>query len=380
MVSYDFSDIEAYQDEQLKEVIPRLLANEAIQRLVQKVMPEWNLNEMMPLFEEISTIDAFQEKVVVQIVHKILETTSNGTTISGMENIKPDGSYLFISNHRDIVLDSAVLNRLLLENGFKTVKIATGDNLLKADWIEDLVRINKSFLVNRNLPKREMLLASQRLSAYIGKQIVEKIDSVWIAQKQGRAKDGNDKTHTGLLKMLILHDRAEWLEHLKRLHIVPIAISYELEPCDLSKAQERYVRAAGEGAYEKDAQEDLRSIRTGMLDPKGKIHIGVGQELGPFLDTLSEVSPRDTQIRALQQEIDRQIYKNFKLWPNNYIAYDLLNETDEWAANYTPQERQRFVAYVQEKLDDGHPEMRDYLLEIYANPVRNLFSERPIIS
>ena len=307
-----YKGIRCYNDEELNSKINELLREEKFEKVLSFLYPKEKIPEIKEFLKNLKTISGFQKGVIYPYLSKMLKATTSGLSFSGLKNLNSKSSYLFISNHRDIVLDSALLNFLLIKNNFNTTEIAIGSNLLIFPWIEILVKLNKSFLVKRNLPAREMLQASRELSAYINYTLQEKGNSVWIAQKEGRTKDGNDKTHPALLKMLNLDSDDSIVRTFKKMKIVPVSISYEIEPCDKTKTTELYQKFKT-GVYVKDPKEDLLSMSGGLNNFKGKIHFSFGKPLKRKLVKLKRIHNRNEQFNKLSTIIDSQIHKGYKL-------------------------------------------------------------------
>ena len=282
--------------------------------------------------------------------------------------------YLFISNHRDIVLDSAYLNLMLFENQIATSQIAIGDNLMKNRVSEILFRINKSFVVKREGTPRELYAHSIALSKYIQRMILEKVDSVWIAQRGGRAKDGNDRTQPGLLKMISLSGGKMLKEHFQSLKVVPVAISYEIDPTGLLKTQE-YLNKKRDPDFKKSFREDLDNMLLGIRGEKGKVHFNFGKPLEEELEVLDSAKNGKQQLEFLTNIIDQSIHTNYQLNPVNYVAYDLLNNSADFSDKYSAEEKAKYKLFFQTQIDqlasDEQEEGTKYLLGMYANPVVN---------
>lgn len=378
----NFDDIRPFNSDEVPEVIERMLKEPALYEMMRFVYPDLGDSDIQEMMREVQTTEEFQSEISGPAFKVITQTTTNGLTFSNIDNIKRDEAYLFLSNHRDIILDSALLNVSLLEMGFPTTQIAIGDNLLQHNLIRDIVRVNKSFIVNRNINPKEMLLYSKRLSNYIHQTVYDNKTSVWIAHKEGRSKDGDDRTASGLLKMLGSTDESI-PESLKKLNIVPMVVSYEYDPCDVFKANELLVTREG-GVYEKKKGEDYHSMLKGLTGHKGRINIAVGSKLEQCLDELPLDKPRNEQIRILSAEIDKRMHEMYKLWPTNYIAYDLLNGTREYSEHYSGIQRIAFRNYIRGKAlqlllarkgilkrEGFMKQAREVLLQMYANPVTN---------
>ncbi|MDG1261481.1 MAG: 1-acyl-sn-glycerol-3-phosphate acyltransferase [Flavobacteriales bacterium] len=379
---FNFDDIRPFNETEVPEVIERMLKEPALYEMMRFVYPDLRDEDIQEMMREIKSTEEFQAEISGPAFKVITQTTTSGLTFSNIDNIKSDEAYLFLSNHRDIILDSALLNVSLLEMDFPTTQIAIGDNLLQHQLIKDIVRVNKSFIVNRNVNPKEMLLNSKRLSNYIHHTVCEDKTSVWIAHKEGRSKDGDDRTASGLLKMLSGSEESI-PDALKKLNIVPMVVSYEYDPCDVIKANELLATKDG-GTYEKKPGEDYHSMLKGLTGHKGGINIAVGTKLQNSLEALPLDKPRNEQIRLLSAEIDKRMHEMYKLWPTNYIAYDLLTGKREFAQHYSGIQRIAFRNYIRGKAlqlllnrkgilkrEGFMKQAREVLLQMYANPVIN---------
>ncbi len=372
----DFADIRPYTDAEMRPVLKRLSRNDWLVSGVRRLMfPGWP-GFLEPIIDKlvkfnlwnklrsIKTIDQFQHKIIINhVMDYIVKKTIDVVTISGDEELDPDTPYLYISTHRDIVLDSALLNYVMATKGKRIAEIAFGDNLLINDFVTDLIRINRSFIVRRQASLREKASAAVTLSRYIN-YTMEQGNSVWLAQREGRAKDGNDRTNPAVLKMLHLGPRREGIsfsDYISRIHIVPVAISYELDPCDVLKARELH-RTEKAGGYRKRKGEDLLSMYAGLRGWKGRVHIGFGKSLDGKYDGANE----------LANEIDKQIHRNFHLWPSNYIAHDKLCG-ENFHKEYSVEEEKRFM----QRFRRESAEVRSIALKIYANVVTNKPTDSP---
>ena len=324
----------------------------------------------------------FQIAFCYPFLKDLLKKASTGCDMD-ITNIDNKRRYTFVSNHRDIVLDSALLDVMLIDTGFKTTcEIAIGDNLLAAPWIKDLVRVNKSFIVLRSAGIREMLTNSKRMSEYMHIVINKKNDNIWIAQREGRAKDSDDRTQESILKMMAMGGEGSVTERLKQLHIVPLAISYEYDPCDYLKAAEFQLKRDVEG-WKKTKQDDVLSMQTGIMGYKGKIHYHCAPCIDDFLDSMPADTPKGEIFKTIAEHIDRGIHGNYRLFANNLVALDMLDGTAE--GKYTAEEKARFEAYISKQLQKAEEALgqagiepdTDYLREriitMYANPARNKF-------
>ncbi len=372
-MSYD--DIRPYQDHEVNHYLHVLLNDEVFKQVLFYIFQDENkINEISKMLSEIRSINELQMKFMYPLIKEwIIEKTTSGVTSSGFENLDKSQSYLFISNHRDIILDSAILNFIIANAGMNTTEVAVGNNLLIFDWIEHALKLNRCFIVKRNLPARELLTASKQLSQYIRESITMNNDSVWIAQKEGRTKDGNDQTQQALLKMLNLSNEKNLLDGFRELKIVPLSISYEREPCGISKVEEIYKRE--HECFVKRPEDDFKSMAYGLLKPKGRVHFAFGKPIDSLLDGLIQSDNINEVLPRLSEHIDNCIYRNYKLWPNNYLAADLLAGTNKYVDLVDEATRNKFS----ELLDDlvktiggGDPEcQRRLFLQMYANPLLN---------
>ena len=318
------------------------------------------------------SIRDFQCNFIYQALQKVLQKTSDGLSTSGFEKLEKNTSYLFISNHRDIILDTSLLNASLFDHGLVMTASAIGDNLVKRDFMNTLAKLNRNFLVQRGLSPREMLQSSKLMSEYIGQLLLRENRSVWIAQREGRTKDGNDATNPGILKMLAMGSNQEkLLEYFKNLKIVPVSISYEYDPTDALKMPQILAEANDE-TYIKNKNEDFMTLMSGLLGQKKHIHIHVGKVIDSEIDLLAlENQNTNKLIQALAQEIDNQILKNYRLWPTNYIAFDIINKTNKFKDFYSENEKSLFERRLEMKIDANNPILLESFLNMYANPVVN---------
>lgn len=368
-----FDEIRPYYDHEVNEVLQKLTSEPSFIRILGYLYPEWDINYFKKLIQNIHTIDDFQRQMVYEAIARVVKMTTDGLSFDGLENLDKTKSYIYISNHRDIILDSALLNFIIYGQGFNTTEVAIGDNLLISKVVEDLVKLNRNFVVHRNVPTRQLYQYSLRLSAYIHHTLKDKNTSVWIAQKEGRTKDGNDKTQSGLLKMFGIASQDDFVTTYSSLNIVPVSISYEYEPCDNLKAAQLYKKQHNL-PLNKTQQEDRENMIAGVTEPKGRIHFSLGKPIKDELYQLKEIPVKNDQIKALASIIDQSIYKNYKLWPNNYIAFDLLYKTDQFKNEYSSQEKENFEKYIYNRINKVSGEQEDlagYMLQIYANPVKN---------
>lgn len=376
----EFNDIAPYDDSVFQQYMARLVKEPGFENAIRYVMPDADYNQIVAQLLQIKGKDEFQEKIMYGILQLLEAKTTSGVTDSGFDNIDPDGSYLFITNHRDIVLDASFLGLAMIRRGWPAQQVALGDNLLIYEWIEDLVRLNKGIIVKRNLRLTKALEAAKQLSGYIHYCINEKHESVWIAQREGRAKDSNDVTQESVIKMLALSGKGESLvERLMALNFLPTAISYEYDPNDYLKAREFLARRR-DPEFKKSQRDDLFSMETGILQFKGHVHFTVGKCLTDRIKELEPLTDKVEIIRKVCAMIDNEIHKGYKIFPINYIAYDRVNGTTEFANHYTPTDVAGFDAYLNGQLDkvdlpDITSEEREFMLQsiltMYANPLRN---------
>jgi 1-acyl-sn-glycerol-3-phosphate acyltransferase len=355
--------------------------NDAIQNVVHHPMMKALMNFTFPdlpddvwkeqLLRTHSTRD-FQCNFIYKSLQKVLEKTSDGLTTSGFEKLEKNTSYLYISNHRDILLDTSLLNACLFEHKLVMTASAIGDNLVKKSFLRTLARLNRNFLVQRGLSPREMLHSSKLLSEYISKLLQHENRSVWIAQREGRTKDGNDATNPGVLKMLAMaSDEENLMDYFKKIKIVPVSISYEYDPTDALKMPQLLAEAKQE-IYIKEKNEDFTNLMSGVMGQKKRIHIHVGDVLDHELDLIkSQFDNSNKQIQALAQIIDESILRNYKLWPTNYIAYDILFKTNTCKHLYTENEKSLFERRLEMRIDHNDPLALQSFLAMYANPVVN---------
>lgn len=318
------------------------------------------------------SIRDFQCNFIYQSIQKVLEKSSDGLTTSGFEKLEKNTAYLFISNHRDIILDTSLLNAALFEHGLVMTASAIGDNLVKKAFLLTLSKLNRNFLVQRGLSPRELLQSSKLMSEYIGQLLLRENRSVWIAQREGRTKDGNDATHPGVLKMLAMAaDEPNLMDYFKKIKVVPVSISYEYDPTDALKMPQLKAEANNE-IYIKEKNEDFMTLLSGIMGQKKHIHIHVGDVLDSELDLIhSEFDNANKQIQALAQAIDDSILTSYKLWPTNYIAYDLLHGTNTYSNQYTDIEKAVFARRLEKRIDAQSEFEVQGILAMYANPVVN---------
>jgi len=371
--NYNFEDIRPYYDHEASNVLVEMSKDPLFFKLTNYFWPEMTKEEALKKVEMVNTVHDFQEHFMDGAIRTIVARSSTGLSYSGFENLDPNERYLFIANHRDILLDSAILQILLFQHGHDTSEITFGNNLMEEGFITHFGRLNRMFTVQREGTARELYDISKKLSAYIRHTIVDKKVSVWIAQRNGRTKDGNDQTQTGLLKMLNISGNGNFNDSFKALKIVPLTISYEYEPCDSLKVQELYLSSL-HTKYKKAPGEDLNSIITGIVQPKGRIHMAVGKPIVDELDGINKLDNENEKIKQLTAFIDKQIYNDFKLWPINFIAMDILEEGTNFENEYTKEEKEKFIDYINQtiaKLDGEKEPLFNLFIKMYAAPVKN---------
>ena len=368
----NFEDIRPYNDDEYHQIITELFEIEPLMATIDNYLTELSLPQIKEMMLGYGTIQEFQSKMVCEFINRIIQRSVNNFSYDGVLNLDKDESYLLLSNHRDIVLDSALINYCLNDRKYNTSEIAIGDNLLSKDWIKKLVRINKSFIVKRNIPKEEMLPSSQNLSAYIDYTLKEKKQSVWIAQREGRAKDGFDKTNPGLLKMFGMASQGNLLEHLISLNITPVSLAYELDPCDVFKVPELLKKSVGE-PYVKAKGEDEQNMLLGIQGNKGNVHIQFGTPINDKIKGLADIKNRNQLLKVVAEVIDKEIYQNYHLWNSNYVAYDLLHSSTKYVDKYDENGKEKFQDYMSEKLNglEGNSDAESIFLKMYANPTIN---------
>ncbi len=369
----NFEEIRFYNDNEVQAALKQYVNHPMVKALLQFTFPEKPYDEIKQILENCHSIYDFQSKVIYHSVKKVLEKSSEGLSYSGFEKLKKGESYMFISNHRDIILDTSLINCALYEQELVMTASAIGDNLVQKPFLLLLSRLNRNFLVQRGLTPREMLRSSLNLSKYIRHLLLDENRSVWMAQREGRTKDGNDVTQQGVLKMLAMAKGDMSIsEYFTKVKVVPVSISYEFDPTDVLKMPELMAKR-NEEVYKKSAHEDFNSILKGALGNKGRIHITAGEILDKdwFLKLEETQHSVNDQLQAIAGAIDAKIYKNYKLWPANYIACDLLNGNDAHADHYTDKEKRQFERRLTRRVDIKNAlEVNSYLL-MYANPVVN---------
>lgn len=382
---YNLQEIAPFDDAQFHEKMTRLVEEPGFEHAVRWVLPDVDYPEFVRELLQVPDKNTLQLKVMGPFLELLAKKTTAGITYDGIDNVKAGSAYTFITNHRDIVLDASFLNLCFLRNNMPTSEIAIGNNLLIYEWISDLVKLNKSFIVKRDLKMTQALKAAQQLSAYIHYAVMHKGESVWIAQREGRAKDSNDVTQESLMKMLALEGGGSTRENLEKLNLMPVSISYEYDPNDFLKAKEFLLKSRNPD-YHKSQRDDLLSMETGLLQYKGRVHFSITPCLSP---EIAGISPEAKRLEVIQQAcamVDRRIHLRYHIYPINYIAADLLNDNTANSSHYTPVEAAAFKDYIEKQIDKVDvPDMtfgdRQYLRKMmftmYSNPLYNkLAAER----
>ena len=367
-----FDHIRPFYDTEVNAALRQIAHDPMMKGIMNFTFPDLKDEEWIEQLYRTHSIRDFQINFIYHAMNMVLSKTSGGLTNSGFENLEPNTAYLFISNHRDIILDTTLLNYSLFNHGLMMTTSAIGDNLVQNPFLLTLSKVTRNFVVKRGLPARELLESSRLMSEFINKSLLHENRSVWMAQRQGRTKDGNDATHKGVLKMLAMaKGELTEMEYFKKLKVVPVSISYELDPTDVLKMPELMAKARTE-PYVKDVNEDFISLRSGIMGQKKRIHIHVGKVLDKEIDDIIQRHPStNKQFQALCEAIDEQILTNYKLWPTNYIAHDLLHDSNTYAAYYTKEERQEFEDRLIKGVDTTDKLAVENFLAMYANPVTN---------
>ena len=372
----EFDEIRPYNPEELPAVFEELIADPLFRETVSFIYKDTPLELLAQKLRTCKTNQKVQETFFYPLLNDLIKNRTDGAAFDARYLDRAE-NYTFISNHRDIVIDSAFLSVLLIDNGFpQTVEIAIGDNLLAHPWIKKLVRINKSFIVQRSLTMRQKLESSIRMSKYIHFAIKEKHENVWIAQREGRAKDSNDVTQDAILKMLAMGGEGSITERLCHLNLVPLAISYEYDPCDFLKAKE-FQQKRDNADFKKSSQDDLINMKTGIFGYKGRVHYKAANSLNTWLKSLSTEIPKNELFSIIAKHIDTEIHKNYRLYPINYIAADRISGSKDFSEFYNNADIKKFNEYLEERvslidLENADTKfLTEKLLLMYANPAFN---------
>ena len=368
----EFESISPYTDVEAAEALSKLAEYPLLSQVSQQFFPEESPEFLKNLLKSIKTIDEFQVLVMQKFVRWVLEHTAKNFSYDGISNIDPEKKFLALSNHRDIILDPAITQLVLYANGIPMTEIAVGDNLITNKTIEYLIRSNRMIKVVRGISARELYLSSQLLSKYIRLNITEQRSSIWLAQRQGRTKNGYDITEQGLLKMLDMSGTSDFQKNFEELNIIPMSISYEYEPCDILKARELVI--SRKTKYVKAEGEDLNSIMVGIMSQKGNIHLNIGSPLTSEEIAAAAQCDKNDRYQLIRHAVDLRVIEGYQLWKNNYVAYDILNHSFKYSDMYNISDVEAFVVYMEHQLDKVEKEinredLRRIFLEIYANPV-----------
>ena len=373
----EFDEIRPYAPEELPQVFEELIADPMFKAVVGQVMPGIPFDMIAAQMRQCKTNLDFQKAFFYRLLKDLVQKCAKGLVFDCSAIKDKSINYTFISNHRDIVLDSALLSVVLIENGMNTVEIAIGDNLLIYPWIKKIVRINKSFIVKRGLGLREQLKSSMLMSSYMHYAISQKHENIWIAQRQGRAKDSNDRTQDSILKMMVMGGEGDIFDRLKEMNLVPLSLSYEFDPCDYLKAKEAQQKR-DDANFKKSEADDLTNMQIGIYGYKGHIHFQTAACINDELDEIkSRNLPKTEVFTVIAELIDKHIHQNYHLYPCNYIAMDTLNGDSKFADKYTAEDKAQFEGYLakqMEKIDLPNKDMdflRHYMLTMYANPAIN---------
>ena len=368
----EFESISPYTDEEAAEALTKLADFPLLPKISQQFFPEEAPEFLANVLRSVKTIDQFQTLVMQRFVRWVLEHTASNFTYEGVTNIDPQKKFLALSNHRDIMLDPAIVQLILHINEIPFTEIAVGDNLITNEYIEYLIRSNRMIKVVRGISARELYLSSQMLSKYIRLNITNNRSSIWLAQRQGRTKNGYDITEQGLLKMLDMSGSGDFQKNFEELNIIPMSISYEYEPCDILKARE--VVISRKHKYVKAEGEDFKSIMEGIMNQKGNIHLNIGKPLTTEEIAAAAQCDKNDRYQLIRHAVDVRVIEGYKLWKTNYIAYDIVNESTKYSDKYEAADVENFVAYMEGQLNKVEPELnredlRRIFLDIYANPV-----------
>ena len=368
----EFEGISPYTDAEAAEALSKLAEFPLLSQISQQFFPEEEPEFLKTILKSIKTIDEFQVLVMQKFVRWVLEHTAKNFSYDGVSNINPEKKFLALSNHRDIILDPAVTQLILYTNGIPMTEIAVGDNLITNQTIEWLIRSNRMIKVVRGISARELYLSSQLLSKYIRLNITQQRSSIWLAQRQGRTKNGYDITEQGLLKMLDMSGGADFQTNFEELNIIPMSISYEYEPCDIFKARELVI--SRKHKYVKAEGEDFKSIVTGIMQQKGNIHMNIGTQLTSEEIAAAALCDKNDRYQLIRHAVDQRVIEGYKLWKNNYVAYDIANHGFKYSHMYELSDVEQFVSYMEHQLDTVEPginreDLRRIFLDIYANPV-----------
>lgn len=369
----EFEEIRPYYDSEVDGAISRLLNESGFRKTVKYFFPDVPFEMVENMLRNIHTIKDFQTQFIARLVNGIEKKYTSGVTFSGLENIPEGKGYLIVSNHRDIILDSAFLNTYLAQHNRETSEIAIGSNLLIFPWITDMVKLNRTFVVKRNLSVKELMVSSLVQSKYIRHTIIDKKTSIWIAQREGRTKNGDDKTQGSVLKMFNMAAQGDVISSLSDMNIVPMSISYEYDPVDIYKVIEQYNKKV-DSTFKKNKVDDVSGMRNGITCEKGRVNIHLGKPINEDLLKMPKAANKNLQYDEIAKLIDKKIYQGYVLYPINYVTADILSGSNKFSDKYTAQEKEKAVNYIetQAKNFSGDIQMqKEMLMQIYANPVFN---------
>lgn len=373
---HEFDNIRSYTDEEVPQIVEQLVNDAAFKSAASHILGGIPFEMVAAIMKSCKTVRELQEKISYKAVLNAVKNCTDDITLDISSIKERDKAYIYISNHRDIVLDSSLLAIKLFEQGLDTVEIGIGDNLLIYPWIRNFVRINKAFIVKRGLAMRQQLEASNELSRYIHFAITEKKQSIWIAQREGRAKDSSDITQKSVLKMMAMGGSKDVRESLKELNLMPLNISYEYDPCDFLKAKEMQLKRDN-ADYKKSQSDDLENMATGITGYKGRITFKTAECINGFIDSLPQDISKPELFKAIAEHITKEIHRNYTLYPCNYIAFDMLNNTEECAGMYTAEQKSAFEKYLEGQIakinipNKDEDFLRERILTMYMNPVKN---------
>ncbi len=370
MSKYDH--IRPYHDEEVNQALKAIGSHPMVKSMLKFIYPQASEEYIQEQLNNCNSIRDFQTSIITRGIQNVLTRSSHGLTTSGFEKLEKDTAYFFISNHRDILLDTCLINISLFCNDLIMTASAIGDNLVKKSFLMELARLNRNFLVQRGLGPREMLKSSKLMSEYMSEKLLVDNRSIWIAHREGRTKDGNDLTQQGVLKMIALgRGEDDVFDYFKKIKIVPVSISYEFDPTDMYKMPELMAKHYEE-EYIKSTNEDFNSILKGLTGQKKRIHINAGDVLTTELDEIANSDvPTNKKFQHLASVIDQKIHQNYKLWPTNFVAYDMLNSTEKYTNKYTDKEKRQFERRVERRVDTKDSVAFKNFLLMYANPVFN---------
>lgn len=371
---FNFEPVRPYNDSEVPSALKAIADDPFFPMVVRYCLPTADMDEVTRELLRIKTVDEFQTRVMYPAIQAVVSKTTDGVSFDGFDKIDDVKRHIFIANHRDIVLDSAILDLLLYEHKIKTCQITFGSNLMKGNLVINIGKLNKMFRIIRGGNIKDFYRNSLEVSAYMRHVVTELDESVWIAQRNGRTKDGNDKTEMGVLKMFSLSSEKGFVDNLDELSITPVAVSYEYEPCDFLKTAEIYISKFQK--YVKGENEDLNSILTGIKQKKGKVHLSMTAPITRKELEICDEKEKNEKMVALASVIDQRIYSHYKLFKTNYIAYDFLNGGDAYADHYSADDKKDFLAYMEDGLskigiEADRSDLEQIFLHIYANPVVN---------